>query len=146
GFVHADETPFFWLGDTVWSAPSRATEEEWKEYITYRSSQGFNLIQVNALEQHDSSGDNEQRSPFEETDGIWDMERINPLYFRQLDKTVEAALKVGIYTAMVVLWSSLVPETNPMWDVEKRNLFTADYAAAYAGYLAARYSAYGVIW
>ncbi|WP_309122139.1 DUF4038 domain-containing protein [Paenibacillus sp.] len=48
-FAHADGTPFFWLGDTVWSAPAHATLEEWQRYVTHRGEQGFTVAQINAL-------------------------------------------------------------------------------------------------
>ena len=43
GFINEDGTPFFWLGDTVWSSPSKATVDEWEEYIAFRRRQGFNI-------------------------------------------------------------------------------------------------------
>ena len=36
--------PFFWVGDTVWSAFTNPTEEEWKEYLRFRKTQGFNVL------------------------------------------------------------------------------------------------------
>ena len=46
---HADGTPFLWLGDTAWFALTRATDEEWHEYIGIRARSRFSVIQVSAL-------------------------------------------------------------------------------------------------
>ena len=43
--------PFFWLGDTCWSAFTNMTDAEWQDYIIKRAAQGFNVVQVNALPQ-----------------------------------------------------------------------------------------------
>ena len=45
--------PFFWVGDTLWSAFTNPTFEEWEEYLEYRKAQGFNVIQINTLPQWD---------------------------------------------------------------------------------------------
>ena len=45
--------PFFWLGDTCWSAFTNMTDAEWQDYIIKRAAQGFNVVQVNALPQWD---------------------------------------------------------------------------------------------
>ena len=38
--IHDDGTPFFFLGDTVWSAGAKATPTEWDHHVTVRSRQG----------------------------------------------------------------------------------------------------------
>lgn len=147
GFCHADGTKFFWLGDTVWSAPSRATVDEWQEYVKRRSEQGFNVAQVNALPQHDCSGDEDSyRLPFEKGSVVYNLENINVEYFKYLDKLMELTVKHGMFTAMVVLWFDYVPGTNPTWNVYRKADFTPILAEHYARYLAARYAAYGTIW
>lgn len=147
GFCHADGTMFFWLGDTVWAAPSRATVDEWKEYVKSRSEQGFNVAQVNALPQHDCSGDeNGYRLPFQKGNVVLNLERLNIEYFKYLDKLMDLTVQHGMFTAMVVLWFDYVPGTNPMWGVYRKADFTPSLAEHYAEYLAARYAAYGTIW
>lgn len=44
--VHADGTPFLWIGDTGWNATYNSTIEEWKTYVDTRSAQRFSVIQV----------------------------------------------------------------------------------------------------
>ena len=44
-----DDQPFFWAGDTVWSAFTNPSLEEWEEYLLFRENQGFNVLQINTL-------------------------------------------------------------------------------------------------
>ncbi|MGI6570334.1 MAG: DUF4038 domain-containing protein [Caldicoprobacterales bacterium] len=147
GFVHADDTPFFWTGDTVWAATSKASLDEWKEYIEFRSSQGFNVVQMNVLPQYDASGI-ESRSPFAaDEDGQWDMYRIDPEYFRCLDEMMAVTRNAGMYTALVVVWYTYVekiyePEARP----SKKARFDKKTIKLFARYLAARYAAFGAVW
>jgi len=44
--VHADGTPFFWLGDTAWELFHRAHREEAERYLEARRQQGFTVVQA----------------------------------------------------------------------------------------------------
>jgi hypothetical protein len=44
--IHADGTPFLWLGDTGWIAIRKATTSEWQEYVETRARQRFSVLQV----------------------------------------------------------------------------------------------------
>lgn len=145
GFEHWDSTPFFWLADTVWSCPAKAELEEWKEFIDYRSRQGYNVMQMNSLPQHDQTGQF-YRLPFASSAQGWDLNKPEASYFRILDEMVEYAAEKGIYSALVVLWFDYVPNTNPTWNIKRKALFTPEQAARYGRYLAARYGAYGAMW
>lgn len=44
-----DKKPFFYLADTIWSAFTNITEDEWIYYLKRRKEQGFNVLrQYNA--------------------------------------------------------------------------------------------------
>jgi hypothetical protein len=142
---HADGTPFFWLGDTVWSASAKATPEEWSDYVDARSSQGYNVVQLNPLPQHDAARPY-RRLPFGED---WDFDAPRPSYFRALDGLIQTANARGIVPALVVLWFNYVSGTNPDWDDDAaipRHPMTEEQAGRWARYLAARYGAYGAVW
>ena len=62
--------PFFWLGDTCWSAFTNMTDAEWQDYIIKRAAQGFNVVQVNALPQWDRCGSTLGLYPFPTQDGV----------------------------------------------------------------------------
>ena len=145
GFIHEDGTPFFWLGDTVWSISARATTDEWKEYINFRSKQGFNLVQINALPQHDASG-TDYREPFAITSSGWDLTRPNQEYFEYLDQMMEMTMEAGMITAMVVLWCDYVSGTNPSWNIIRKANFSEEQAQLFGQYLGARYGSFGTVW
>ena len=63
-----DGKPFFWLADTIWSAFTNVTDEEWIAYLDKRSSQGFTVLQLNALAQWDRCGCAFDRYPFATSD------------------------------------------------------------------------------
>lgn len=44
--IHADGTPFLWIGDTGWNATYNSTMDEWKTYVNMRAEQRFTVIQV----------------------------------------------------------------------------------------------------
>ena len=48
-----DGTRFFYLADTVWSAFTNITLEEWDYYLKKRHEQGFNVLQINTMPQWD---------------------------------------------------------------------------------------------
>jgi len=144
-FMHADGVPFFWLGDTGWSIPSVANLEELTFYLQTRRRQGFNIIQMNSLPQHDSSS-KEYRKPFITEHSQWDLDRPQPEYFQMLDTLLNQCLEAGILPALVVLWFDYVPETNVWWKLQKKAVFSPDQAARYARYLVARTSAFGTIY
>lgn len=146
GFCHDDGKPFFWLGDTLWSCPGRATIDEWKECIALRSAQGFNVAQVNSLPQHDSSGVDDYRNPFELGEEIWDLKKLKPEYFQYFDQQMRITAEAGMITAMVVLWFDYVPGANPTWGVKRKAAFSTEDASRYGRYLAARYGAFGPAW
>ena len=47
--AHADGTPFFWLGDTVWTGPAFATLDDWHIYLKDRAAKNFSVVQFNMV-------------------------------------------------------------------------------------------------
>ncbi|MEF8853227.1 MAG: DUF4038 domain-containing protein [Haloarculaceae archaeon] len=139
---HADGEPFFWLADTAWSASTRATTEEWAEYLDHRVAQGYTVVQVNALRQHDGSRPHD-RIPFED----WDLSRPNHGYFRHLDELVAMAHERGVVPALVALWFDYAG-ANEDWGItaEYRHEHTPEQARTLGRYLGARYGASGAAW
>jgi hypothetical protein len=140
---HADGEPFFWLGDTVWSAGAKATPGEWERYASARAEQGYTVAQINGLPQHDASLP-QNRVPFVD----WDLDRPNPAYFGALDAGVAALHDRGIVPALVALWYDYVAGENPDWSVAtgERRPFDPERARRFGRYLGARYGAYGAVW
>jgi hypothetical protein len=44
--IHADGTPFLWMGDTGWNAAWKSTTPEWQEYVDTRARQRFSVVQI----------------------------------------------------------------------------------------------------
>lgn len=104
--------PFFYLADTVWSAFTNISLEEWADYLDYRSRQGFNVLQINLLRQWDASGSDLDYEPFVRIeDGSYDFYSLNPDYFDRAETMVEMAVSKGFVPALVLLWCNYVPDT-----------------------------------
>lgn len=129
--VHADGTPFLWLGDTCWAAPVHATTIEWGRYVANRAAKGFSVLQVAvapewALE-HSRSG----VAPF--LSNLPDISFPNPVYFQELDKKLALANDAGLVVLMVGLMETPYRYPPP------------EQVSVLSRYVAARYSSFEVI-
>ncbi len=92
--VHADGTPFLWIGDTPWSAFIAASQEEWERYLDNRRENKFTLVQV-----HCGSGflrldrDRAGEAPFQGTGAAL---QWNPAYWQGVERKVRAANDRGL--------------------------------------------------
>ncbi|MBF6626373.1 DUF4038 domain-containing protein [Aerococcaceae bacterium zg-BR9] len=104
--------PVFLLADTCWSAFTNIEERDWEYYLEYRRNQGFNVIQVNMLQQWDASQTYLSNIPFafseEET---FDFHCYDEEYFKRAQRMVQIAYDKGITIALVLLWANYVPDT-----------------------------------
>ena len=46
---HADGTPFFWLGDTVWTGPAFSSQHDWQTYLEARTADRYSIVQFSAI-------------------------------------------------------------------------------------------------
>ncbi|MCR5006888.1 MAG: DUF4038 domain-containing protein [Clostridiales bacterium] len=106
-----DGKPFFWIGDTLWSAFTNPTFEEWEEYLDYRKAQGFNVIQINTLPQWDRVLPDLGIYPYPiREDGSMDYTaEPNMEYVARAQKLLEMAVDKGFTPALVVVWANIVP-------------------------------------
>ncbi|MEK3849467.1 DUF4038 domain-containing protein [Paenibacillus sp. FSL R7-0340] len=138
--------PFFYLADTVWSAFTNISLEEWADYLDYRSSQGFNVLQINLLRQWDASGSDLDYEPFERIeDGSYDFYSLNPDYFDRAETMVEMAVSKGFVPALVLLWCNYIPDT---WAAKLRDekKMPLEAVEPYVRYAADRFSKYHPIY
>jgi nicotinamidase-related amidase len=135
-FVHADGTPFFWLGDTWWM--SLTERMDWPQGFTMlaadRVAKGFNVIQIVAgplpdMEAWDPRGRNEGGFPFREG-----FASVNPAFFDQADLKLGHLVESGLMPCIVGMWGYYLPEIG----VEKVKRFWR--------YIVARYGAFPVVW
>lgn len=140
-FLHEGK-PFFYLADTVWSAFTNITLEEWDYYLDYRRSQGFNVLQMNLLRQWDASSSDLNVEPFSQyEDGTYDFYSLNEQYFTRAEQMVEMAVDKGFVPALVLLWCNYIPDTwaSRIRDDKKIPL---DAVEPYVRYVADRFSKY----
>ena len=135
-----DGQPFFYLADTVWSAFTAATREEWAEYLELRQQQGFNVLQINILPQWDRSEGDVSEEPFEkDSAGNWDFGRPNGAYFQRTRDLVRMAWERGFVPALVLLWCDYVEGT---WGARKvpGHTIPADAIRSYVRYVADQFA------
>jgi len=137
---------FFYLADTVWSAFTNISCEEWEEYLAYRKMQGFNALQINILAQWDASGSDINIKPFAfNEDGTFNFYDINEEYFDRAEKMVEAAVKKGFVPVLVLLWCNYIPDT---WATKlvQANKMPLDVVDKYVEYAAKTFSKFNPIY
>lgn len=95
----ADGTPFFWLGDTAWSVPHRASQEEWEEYLADRHAKRFTVIQIAAAPDWAGERDRQGERAFaDKSCDPW-----NPAYWQHFERKVQRANERGFAVMMVGL-------------------------------------------
>jgi hypothetical protein len=132
--VHADGTPFFWLGDTAWNGVLRADPKDWRKYLEARSFQQFTVIQFVSTHWRGLAKDPNGQRAYEGDKRI----RVNPAFFQRMDGKVAAVNEFGLIAAPVVLWA--VTDDEPGFKLPQ------DDAERLARYIVARWGAYQVIW
>lgn len=131
--VHADGTPFFWLGDTAWELFHRLNREEADFYLEDRRSKGFTVIQAVALAELDGLTD---PNPYGHTPLIGnDPARPDESYFRHVDYIVDRAAQKGMYVGLLPTWGD---KFNKRWGVGPE-VFNPENARAYGQFLGRRY-------
>src|SRR5699024_8687625 len=137
---------FFYLADTVWSAFTNATIEEWRDYLDFRKMQGFNVLQINVLQQWDASETGLNIKPFDyKEDGSFNFYKRNDAYFDKAEQMVEMAVERGFVPALVLLWCNYVPET---WgsNISNVNNMPFELVEDYVNYVDGRFSKYNPIY
>ncbi|HOX85097.1 MAG TPA: DUF4038 domain-containing protein [bacterium] len=137
-FMYEDGTPFMWKGETSWRAMLNSVpyESRFKDYIDLRSSQGYNVVQSILVSYINGDGfwANEGGPVFALTPEGKDYERLNPEYFKWVDRRIEYMLSKGMHPCLLFTWAQEFAK------------FSSTQFARYAKYLVARYAAYPVFW
>ncbi|MCG3197487.1 MAG: hypothetical protein GHCLOJNM_01973 [bacterium] len=135
-FVHADGTPFLWVGDTWWMGLTTrlAWPQGFKTLAMDRVAKGFSVIQIIAgplpdMDAWDPRGKNEAGYPFEA-----DFARINTAYHDHADLKIGGLVEAGLVPCIVGMWGYYLPQIG------------VDKIKRYWRYLVARYGAYPVVW
>lgn len=139
--VHADGTPFFYLGDTAWELFHRLDREEAEKYLENRRAKGFTVIQAVVLAELDGLN---VPNPYGERPLMdHDPARPNEAYFEHVDYIVETAREKGLYIGMLPTWGD---KWNKRWGTGPK-IFTPESARSYGRFLGNRYQDYpNIIW
>ncbi|MBI4909966.1 MAG: DUF4038 domain-containing protein [Acidobacteria bacterium] len=101
--MHADGTPFLWMGDTAWYAAANASTEEWRDYIDDRVRKRFSVIQIAALRARPGG------PHYFQSDGA-----PNPAFWDDLDAKVKHANERGLVILMIGLARPMNASERPV--------------------------------
>ena len=144
--VHADGTPFFWLGDTAWELFHRLNRDEADRYLENRSAKGYTVIQAVALAEVDG---HRAPNPYGHLPLV-DLDPARPAvkdgpdndYWDHVDYIVDKANALGLYIGFLPTWGRYwhdgVKDGKP--------LFTVQNAETYGRWLGQRYRDKHLIW
>ncbi len=140
--VHADGTPFFYLGDTAWELFHRLNREEAVQYLEDRARKGFTVIQAVAIAELDGHKDPNSYGhlPLNELDPAKPAVKDGPQndYWDHVDFIVDKANELGLYIGFLPTWGRF-------WH-DDPSLFTPENAALFGEWIGKRYGQKGVIW
>ena len=144
--VHADGTPFFYLGDTAWELFNRLDREEAQKYLENRRQKGFTVIQAVALAELDGLNvpNAYGHRPLIDSDptrpAVVDGPRND--YWDHVDFIVDLAESKGMFIGMLPTWGD---KWNKKWG-KGPEIFTPANAKTYGQWLGRRYKDKPIIW
>jgi hypothetical protein len=134
-FEHADGTPFFWLGDTVWYGAILSMAPDWETYLNDRERKGFSVVHFNVVAPRNGvAADENGEVSFTGLENI----RMNPKFYQHLDERVEAVNAHGMLAALVQTWGLRKQDSG--------NYLPESQLICLMRYLEARYGANHVVW
>ncbi len=137
--THSDGTPFFWLACTAWNGALKSTDKEWDEYLSHRVANRYTAIQLVTTQWRGCDKSSEGLVAYEGSGRI----RINPEFFRLIDRKIDKINEYGLVAAPVVLWAL---QTGAGRELSPGYYLPDDQAILLAKYIVARYGANHVVW
>ena len=139
--VFADNTPFFYLGDTGWELFHRLNKTDAEKYLENRRQKGFTVIQAVALAELD--GLNIPNAEGEKPLINNDVTKPNEKYFAHMDWVIKKAEEKGIFIGLLPTWGD---KWNKKWG-EGPEIFSPENARIYGKFLGSRYkNSPNIIW
>lgn len=140
--VHADGTPFFYLGDTAWELFHRLNRDEADRYLKRRAEQGFTVVQAVALAEMD--GLNTPNANGDKPLLNNDPTTPNEVYFKHVDYIVDKAAQYGMVIGLLPTWGDKLFKSG--WG-KGPEVFNPQNALAYGRWIGNRYrSRPNIIW
>ena len=143
-FEYVDGSPMLLLADTLWSGNTARcglgenNDGPFFQYLADRKAKGFSAILIKYLNGFD---DGPANPTGERNEGGYaflqrDFNRLNPEYFRALDRRMEAIWSHGFVAAIPTAW----------WGKTNKSVFDIRWAKRMSAYCAVRYGAYNSLW
>ena len=132
--VHADGSPFFYLGDTAWELFHRLNRAEADRYLKRRAEQGFTVIQAVALAELD--GLNTPNANGDKPLLNNDPTTPNEAYFKHVDYVIDKAAEYGLVIGLLPTWGDKLFKSS--WG-QGPEIFNAQNANAYGRWIGDRY-------
>jgi hypothetical protein len=137
-FETTNGEPWAWKGETSWRAFTHLLplESRYKDYLDLRKSQGYTCVQsiVVSYINGDAFWANEGGTAFEVHSGGKNYDKWNPGYYKWIDRRIEYANSIDMVPVILFTWAQ---EFVKFSDEQFKN---------YIEYLAARWSAYNIVW
>jgi len=127
--IHADGTPFLWIGDTAWVGPMHAAAADWDAYLADRVSKRFSVVQIGPAPTWAGRRDALGNTPFV-GEGL---AQWNPAFWREYDRKVERANQRGL---MVMLVGLMEPTSRYPSSAEARLFARQLVARLYGNFVA----------
>jgi len=137
--THTDGKPFFWLACTAWNGALKSTDEEWDQYLQHRINNNYTAIQFVTTQWRGCEKSSEGLVAFEGSGKI----KINPEFFRLIDRKTDRINEFGLVAAPVVLWALQGGQGR---ELSPGYYLPDDQAILLARYIVARYGANHVVW
>lgn len=131
--VHADGTPFVWIGETVWTSTVTLSPEAFKTVIDDLAEKGFTVLQTNFARMKGDRRTDTEGNP------IYGEQRWDVGFMKKLDTIFDYANDKGIYLFV----NGLI---DLAWDHEIRGYPDNAETKRLLAMLAARYFAHHISW
>jgi len=138
-FVHANGTPFFWLGETAWNGALLARPGDWNSFLRERREKGFTVMQFVLMQWRSAAGNADGRVGFTGQEDII----VDPVFWQRMDDYVDAVNEHGMVASPVMFWSNPSKTSsylNPGVFLPAKDLIQL------GKYIIARYGAHQVMW
>jgi len=136
-FSFSDGSPFFGMGDTCYGLVNGIGDAQRKTYLDTRSSQKFNFVRFFAA----GYPFNACRELAEQPD-VWpwggtaaapDYDRLNPRFFRRLEKVLDELRARGMRAEVLVFNMYSKPFTDPaLWTERRQSLWARHVVSSFA--------------